>query len=134
MTNVSPRELRNFGLVVGGVFGGIALWLLLRSGGESWPGFVFAIIAAALILFGAAAPKALKGPFRAWMVLALILGWINTRLILGVTFYTMFVLGRLFLILTRSDPMQRRLLKGRETYWEDIKTPEPDRESYEHSF
>ena len=108
MTSVSPRELRKFGLVVGGVFGGIALWLLLRSGGDSWPGFVFAILAAALILFGAALPRALRGTFRAWMVLAHILGWINTRLILGVLFYTMFVLGRLFLVVTRTDPMQRR--------------------------
>ncbi len=134
MIDVGPRELRNFGLVVGGVFGGIALWLLLRSGGDSWPGFVFAILAAALILFGAALPEALQGPFKAWMVLAHILGWINTRLILGVLFYTMFVLGRLFLVVTRNDPMQRRPDPSRKTYWEVIKTSEPEPASYEHTF
>ena len=129
----SPKELRKFGLVVGGVFGGLATWLLIRSAGESWAGFVLAMIAAPLILFALALPRALGPVNRCWMVFAHILGWINTRLILGVVFYTAFALGRIFLLVTRQDPMTRRPDPSRKTYWEDIETsPEPA--SYEHIF
>ncbi|HMB48134.1 MAG TPA: SxtJ family membrane protein, partial [Afifellaceae bacterium] len=80
---VTERDLRKFGLAVGGIFCGIAAWILIRRHGESWPGFFFAMLGATLVLFGALLPRALAGPHRVWMFLALILGWINTRLILG---------------------------------------------------
>ena len=131
---VTARDLRKFGLAVGGVFSGIATWILIKNSGDSWAGFVFAMLGAPLVLFGAAMPRALAVPHRVWMVFARILGWINTRLILGVVFYTAFLFGRLFLLIRRNDPMQRRPDPSRSTYWEDIKEPAPEASSYEHTF
>ena len=129
----TARDLRKFGLAVGGIFCGLAAWLLIRSGGASWPGFVFAMIGAPLVLFGAALPRALGPVHQVWMAFAHILGWINTRIILGVVFYTVFLFGRVFLLLRRNDPMNRKPDSSRKTYWEDLPEPE-DVSSYEHTF
>ena len=94
-------ELRKFGVVVGGVFATIGAWLLIRRSGESMPGFVFAMLGAALILFGLAIPRLLRPVYRGWMILAHALGWVNTRIILGALFYTAFLLARVALSLTR---------------------------------
>ena len=134
MTDVSKRDLAKFGIAVGAVFAGLGAWLLLRSDGQSWAGFVFAILGTGLLLFGLAAPAALRPAHRAWMVFAHALGWVNTRILLGVLFYVLFVLGRLYLLISRKDPMKRRPVNSRKTYWEDVSTPEPEPASYEHTF
>jgi hypothetical protein len=48
-----------------------------------WP----ASISALLILLYFAYPAGLYYPYRLWMAIASVLGWINTRLILGLAFY-----------------------------------------------
>lgn len=91
------KDLRNFGLVIG-----IALGLL--SGLLWWKGrdtySIFAIIASAFILLGLLLPSVLKPLQKAWMTLAVIMGWIMTRIILGILFYLVFTgiggISRLF--------------------------------------
>lgn len=81
------KDLRNFGLTIGIVLG-------LLSGLLWWKGkdtdSIFAIIASAFILLGLLLPSVLKPLQKAWMTLAVIMGWIMTRIILGILFYLVF--------------------------------------------
>jgi hypothetical protein len=106
--------LRKFGLTVGGVFlllGAVSWW----RGHEVAP-LVMWTLGAPLVVLGAIAPSLLGPVERAWMAMAEVLGWINTRLILGAVY---------FLIVTpmglvrrwRDDPLDRRMRDGQPSTW-----------------
>jgi hypothetical protein len=108
------RQLRSFGLTVGGVFAGIGLWPYAFGDGvpRIWALVPAALLAAPALLF----PGILQPAFRAWMFIGRILGWINTRIILGALFYTLFSAFGCLLRLLGKDPMHRTLDPGIETY------------------
>lgn len=92
------KELRSFGLLVGGIFAiiGILPLILYQKGIILWA----IIVAGALILPALLWPRLLSWPYRGWMAIGYALGWLNTRLILGLIFYFIFtpmgVIMRLF--------------------------------------
>jgi len=102
------KDLRNFGLTIGIVLGLLA-GLLWWKGRDTYS--IFAVIAVVFILFGLLLPAVLKPLQKVWMTLAVIMGWIMTRVILGVLFYLVFtaiggigrLLGKKFLDL-KIDP------------------------------
>jgi hypothetical protein len=52
-----------------------------------WP----VVVSAVLIVFYFVYPAALYYPYRLWMAIASVLGWVNTRIILGLAFYSLIV-------------------------------------------
>jgi len=115
MTKQTQRaELRNFGLIVGGVFGAIGLWPAIIRGGDirTW----CLALAALLIVPALIVPAALAPAHRAWMALASILGWVNTRIVLGVVFFVVITPIGLVMRLTGRDPMQRAFNRAATTY------------------
>ena len=111
---VDVKQLRSFGLIVGGIFAFLALWPLVWRGEP--PRYWMLALAALLIVLGLAWPRGLKHPYRAWMALGLVLGWINTRIILGFVFYTIITPMALIMRLRKRDPMRRTLDLEAETY------------------
>jgi len=82
---ITKKQLRSFGLVVGGVFSVIGFWpLLIRHEGFRWWAVV---LAGGLIMPALLFPNSLFWPYKGWMMVGQVLGWINTRIILGVVFY-----------------------------------------------
>lgn len=61
----------------------------------------------------------LRPIYDAWMRFARVLGWVNTRLILAVVFFTMFVAYRFLLLLFRKDPLRRKLDPDAPSYWSE---------------
>jgi hypothetical protein len=106
MTATARRaELRNFGLIVGGIFGVIGVWPLIFRGQGVRPWAV--ALAVALIVPALVAPSLLGPAQRAWMAVGNVLGWINTRLILGIVFFGMMTPMALVFRLIGKDPMRR---------------------------
>jgi carbamoyltransferase len=127
----SNRELRRFALTVGT---GLALiGALSRYRGHTEAPIVVWTIAGILCLFGVALPRVLLPVQKAWMGLANILGWVNTRIILGLLFYVVLtpisILARFF-----RDPLDRRLHDGRDSYWIPKATQALDSKDYERQF
>lgn len=80
------KGLRDFGLITGGLF--IALFGLLfpwlfNVNTPVWP----FNLAGVLWILALLIPNVLKPIYTVWMSFALVLGWINTRIILALVFY-----------------------------------------------
>jgi hypothetical protein len=101
-----PNRERSFGLSVGGVSIVIAALLLWR--GRTTRAEVVGIVGAVLVLGGALAPTLLKWPSDAWWAFAMLLGWINARVLLSLLFFVILSpLGLLWRVIGR-DPLSRR--------------------------
>jgi hypothetical protein len=111
---IAPKQLRSFGLMVGGIFAAIAVWPLMIRGEEArWWGL---ILAAFLILPAAIFPAALAWPYKGWMWIGHVLGWINTRIILGFIFYFIVTPIGIFRRWIGKDPMGRKLGADLDSY------------------
>ena len=91
------KDLRNFGLLMACVLLLVGGWLWWKSA-PSWPWVLGAAALTAVI--GLAIPAVLKPFYRGWMILALIMGWVMTRVILTLVYYLVLTpigfLGRVF--------------------------------------
>lgn len=115
--DASPAALRRFALAVGGVFGALSALLAWRAGGVSAVSGTLAILGTTLLVLRAVAPRALLGPFRVWMGVALLLGFVMTRVILTVAFVVAFVPLGLAFRLMRRDVLGQRPDPAAGTYW-----------------
>jgi Saxitoxin biosynthesis operon protein SxtJ len=61
-------------------------------------------------------PRSLTQVYRFWMTVGEVLGWINTRMILGVLFYGLFTPLGWCMHLRGKDPMRRTLAPEAESY------------------
>ena len=103
--NINKKILREFGYLIGigiPLIIGIIFPLISGHNLRIWT-FIFGIFSISLGLFK---PNLLYYPYLAWMKLGLLLGWINSKLILGLIF--LFVLQPIALImkLFGYDPLK----------------------------
>ncbi len=116
------KQLRNFGLMVGGIFGAMGLWPMLIRGQN--PRLWAVALGLALVLPALALPRSLRRVYRVWMALGNALSWINTRVILGVIFYGLITPMGLAMRLLGHDPMGRRFGPNVDTY-RVVRRPRP---------
>jgi hypothetical protein len=105
-TNPTKKELRAFGLVFGsliaGVFGIVLPWLY-KFEFPLWPWVVASIFSVLALL----RPSLLFYINKAWLFIGNILGFINTRIILGLLFYLLIVpLGMMFRLFQKPNCYQ----------------------------
>ncbi len=112
--SIAPSRLRSFGLVIGLGFATIGFWPVLFRGQapRAWALVVSLILTATALV----RPITLKPVFQGWMEVSFILGWINTRIVLGVLFFSVFTFFALLLKLFRVDPMRRCFEPSATTY------------------
>ena len=65
---------------------------------------------------GMLAPGSLRQPYRIWMAAGDMLGWINSKIILGLLFYIVVTPLRILMTLVGSDPMTRNFDPKADTY------------------
>jgi len=106
--SLNKTELRNFGIITGAIFAilfGLLLPWLFERGIPYWPW----IIAGVLIPWALLHPKSLDPVYRMWMKIGHVLGWINTRIILSILFYAVFLPTGLIVRLIGKDLLKRKL-------------------------
>jgi hypothetical protein len=111
---ITPKELRSFGLIVGGIFAAIALWPLIVHGEN--PRWWALVLSLCLIVPAAVFPACLAWPYKGWMWVGHVLGWINTRIILGFIFYFVVTPIGIFRRWLGKDPMGRKLRADLDSY------------------
>jgi hypothetical protein len=108
-------EMRKFGFTMGAIivilFGLLLPWLFEHDY-PLWPW----IAAGIFWLAAVAAPLSLTPVHSAWLRFGHALGWINTRIILGLMFYTVFFLVAVLMKLLGKDPMSRKIDKTLDSY------------------
>jgi hypothetical protein len=108
------RDLRNFGITFG-IVSGVLAALLGWKGKDTYT--LFIILSAAFFFFGLVLPYLLKPLQRAWMILAVILGWFMTRVILSVLFYLVFTTIGLIGRLSGKKFLDLEIDASKKSYW-----------------
>ena len=124
-------ELRNFGWVVGGVFLAIGAFVWYRGGGW-YP--VPLWIGGPLVVVGTIVPIALKPFYYAWMALAVVLGFVMTRVLLTLFYFLILTPVGLVFRIRGKDLLDRKLDREAPTYWKEKHYPIADRSRYEKFF
>ena len=117
---ISEKRLKEFGLLIGFIFPIIIGWLIPIFLGHSFR-FWTLLIGITCLTFAITSPKLLFYPYKGWMALGYILGWLNSRMILCLVFvfvlqpisYTMRLFG--------YDPLRKKR-EGKKTYKEKRET------------
>jgi hypothetical protein len=109
-----PRDLRKFGLVVGGVFALLALWFW-------WRGKLFypylAAPAVALMFLGLVWPRALKHVYIGWMAMAFVLGTVVSTVLLTVFYFVVVTPVGLIARAVGQDFLSLRIQREARSYW-----------------
>jgi O-antigen/teichoic acid export membrane protein len=109
------QGLRNFGLMMAGFLAtifGVIIPLLRRHESPLW----IWIIAVFFVAFALVAPNSLNLVYQGWMRFGLVLGWVETRIILGVVFYVLMLPMGIVMRLLGNDPLRRELKKLDNSY------------------
>ena len=133
--DVTPPALRRFGRTIGLVLLALGGLALSRRGGAlaPLPAVLFAA-GAALALVGLAAPRALRGVYRAWMGLAFALGFVMTRALLTVVFFGLVTPLGLVRRALGHDPLARRPAPDAPTFWRPKPPEDAAPARMEHTF
>ncbi len=107
------KQERHFGYVFAGVCTIVAFWPLWPLAA---PNLYWLTGAGAFALAGLAWPRVLSPLNALWMKIGHVLGWINTRLILGLVFFLLVTPTGFVVRLLGYDPLKlRRRASG--SYW-----------------
>ncbi|MGB1309724.1 MAG: SxtJ family membrane protein [Leucothrix sp.] len=111
----TAKALRDFGLIMAGMlilmFGLILPWLFSYSL-PYWP-----FIAAAVFALVAVLNPILLGPVnRVWLKISDVLGWINTRLVMGIMFFLLIAPIGLLMRLFGKDTLDNQLSEQQTSY------------------
>ena len=127
LLKATPRDLRKFGLTVGGVFAGLGLLFLLRHK-LWWPWFMTPGVP--LLVLGAILPRSLKWIYVAWMTLAMLMGAVVSTLLLVLLFFLVVTPMGLVARLVGKDFLSQKLEPNAASYWlvRDISKPKAKHE------
>ncbi len=108
------KELRDFGLVIGGMLVGISMifWWFGRWSYPVWGGAGIILVGAALFV-----PFVLRPLQKTWMAFAVVMGWGMTRFILGVLYYGVFTVVHGIGRIVGKEFLDVRYKDGSSTYW-----------------
>jgi len=111
---IDDKQLRSFGFTVGGIFAAIGLWpVVVHYQGARWWAVTLAVL---LIIPALVFPSRLSWIYRRWMALGHVLGWINTRIILGFVFYLVVTPIGFIRRLLGKDPMGKEIRADMDSY------------------
>lgn len=128
---LSPKKLREFGLLVGGIFLALSA-LLFWKGRPAAPYFL--AIGSPLVILGAVWPGILKYLYLGWMGLAVIMGWFVSRILLSVLFFIAVTPIGLIIRFTGKDLLDTKFKDGKDSYWILREDGIGQKEDYEKQF
>tara|TARA_Y100000746_G_scaffold26393_1_gene20193 strand:- start:12566 stop:12997 length:432 start_codon:yes stop_codon:yes gene_type:complete len=111
----TSKELKNFGILFGTfviLLFGIMFPYFFNYKHPFWPFIIFILF----LLVSITLPKKLRYFYYFWIFIGNILAWINTRVILGLVFYIIFLPTGLVIRLLRKDLLGRKIKKNDKSY------------------
>ncbi len=125
------HTLRKFGFVLTiflSILAGVSLW----KSGNLYP-YLFSA-SGVVLLVSLIFPKALKVIYFPWMVLATIIGWVMTRVILTVLFFGVLTPISFLMKILGKDLLNEKLEPAAESYWIQRKQRIANKTDFERQF
>jgi len=110
----NKRELRQFGLIIGGVLGivGAILYFLGKDLNLYILGLSMLLIFLAILM-----PFLLRQIYKLWMILSICSGWVMTRFILIILFYGVITPTGLIMRIFKKDFLNINFESKTKSYW-----------------
>lgn len=127
----SKKQLRTFEIMAGiilGLLGGLFWWR------QNDCYLYLLLISVVFLLSGLLFPNLLKPIYKVWMLLALLLGWFTTRIILIVLFYGVVTPIGLLTKLFKKDFLNLKFGHNVDSYWIYRQKTKFTKEDYEKQF
>lgn len=115
IAKLDRKGLREFGLLTGAIIAvlfGLVLPLLRGHGTPILPWIISSVLGLLALLL----PQSLAPIYQIWMRIGLILGWINSRIILGITFFVVVTPMSVIMRFLNRDPLSRQFEAQLTTY------------------
>jgi hypothetical protein len=126
----TSKQARKSALVVAAVLAAITAWQVYRQ----HPGLAQGFGAATLVLLATAAISPAAMFFHKWwMTLASLLGYVNSRILLGILYYGVMTPTGLVARLTGYDPLERRGAPAK-SYWRRREHTRQSRQGFERAY
>ncbi len=127
----TDKDLKKFGITVGLVLGLIGIVLLFKGKAS----YIYFVISALLLIIPAFIfPKILLPVQKIWMTLAVVLGWVMTRVILSILFYLIVtpigVISRAF----GKQFLDIKLDRSQSSHWHPRERNKIEPKKYENQF
>ncbi len=117
---IGQKQLREFGFILGFSFPILFGWFFPLMSGHQFRLWTLWIGGASLVL-GIHKPYLLYYPYKGWIKLGNALGWINSRIILGLIFFMVLLPIALIMKFFNYDPLKKKK-NQKKSYREKIET------------
>ena len=121
---ISKKQLREFGLLIGFGFPILFGWLFPVFAGHGFRSWTLWVGVPTFIL-GIISPRLLYNLYKSWILLGHALGWVNSKIVLGLIFIVILQPIAFIMSFTGYDPLKRKR-KGEKTYRENRKNQKID--------
>ena len=125
------KELRKFSIILFLGFGILGLLVFWRKGEA---GLILCGVALALLLCGLTRPQFLVYPYKGWMALSSILGFLMTHVILSLMYYIVFTPIGIVMRIFGRDILNKQFNRNEKTYWIKREQNVFGKERYEKMF
>ena len=120
----TPTDLRKFGLLTGTIFAGLfglLLPFMAKHSMPTWPFIVMAIFWVPALVY----PKSLTYVYKIWMKIGEALGFVNSRIILGILFFVLITPIGLIKRTFGKDVMGKKYEPNLKSYRNSVKVKDP---------
>jgi len=129
---IETSDLKKFGLLIGSILFLGSLYLLWKQQHNyAVAGFILGVVFAALAFVG---PVVLKPLQRAWMAMAVVMGFVMSRIIVAVIFYGMVTPIGLAGRLAGKKFLDLKMDKAAASYWIGRDQAKTEKSAYERQF
>jgi len=115
----SAKELRDFGLLTGGVAVLLGVYYFFFKN-INWISILI-LVGVILTLTGLFSPRLLLYPYYGWMFIGQKIGWLVNKIILAIFFFLILTPFALCRRIFNNDPLSLRWLSDVKTYYDDKK-------------
>jgi len=122
---ISKKQLREFGIIIGLGIPIIIGWIIPILGGHFFRTWTL-WIGLPLLILGLLKPNLLYYPYKGWMALGNILGWINSHIILGLVFILVLIPIAFIMKVFRYDPLKQNHKKKFLISYREVKNNKID--------
>lgn len=130
--DTSAAALKKFSFTISGISAAVSA--LLSYFGYISTAIYLIIFGGALLIFFLFAPAVLKWIYLGWMSLAIILGWVMTKIILTIFYFILVTSIGIIAKLTTKNFLDLNRGKGDPTYWNKRSDSVKDKNYYERQY